>query len=341
MLTWAYPLAVVLLPIPILLWWLLPALSQPRPALGVPFLDRLAQASGQSPQTGTPNLRTTPATLLCAAAFWLCAVTAFARPQYVHPPVTKTIPVRDMLLAVDLSGSMQTQDFTSASGKKSDRLTAVKEVLDDFLKHREGDRVGLIVFGSAPFMQAPFTQDIKVCRELLSQTTVGMAGPQTALGDAIGLAITTFDRSTFKERVLILLTDGNDTASLIPPDQAAQIARDKGIVIHTIAVGDPKAAGEAKLDEQTLKQIAQTTSGLYSHANNRQELQDTYARLDALESSKAQTLTHRRVQDLYFWPLGIGLLISMLPFLRHLLPARSNAAPTPPMPAVPKAGGAA
>jgi len=128
---------------------------------------------------------------------------ACSRPQIIEPPVIKTVPVRDMLLAVDLSGSMQTQDFTDASGKKVDRLTAVKEVLDDFLSKRKGDRVGLIFFGSAPFVQAPFTEDLKVCRELLDEAQVSMAGPQTALGDALGLAITVFDRSQVKERVLI------------------------------------------------------------------------------------------------------------------------------------------
>src|SRR5262249_13332928 len=160
-------------------------------------------------------------------------------------------------------------DFTDASGAKVDRLTAVKQVLDDFLSRRKGDRVGLIVFGNAPFVQAPFTQDLDVCRELLSEMRVGMAGPKTAMGDAIGLAVTVFDRTTVPERVLIVLTDGNDTGSLIPPQKAADVAKDKKITIHTVAVGDPKAAGEDKLDEEALRRVAQTTGGSYSHAGNR------------------------------------------------------------------------
>ena len=152
--------------------------------------------------------------------------------------------MRDLLLAVDLSGSMETKDFKNAAGQTVDRLSAVKEVLNDFLTKREGDRVGLIFFGSAPFVQAPFTEDLKVCRQLLDEAQVKMAGPQTAFGDALGLAITVFDRSTVPERVLIALTDGNDTASKVPPAKAAEIAKDKGIVIHTVSVGDPKAAGE-------------------------------------------------------------------------------------------------
>src|SRR5262249_45336819 len=155
----------------------------------------------------------------------------------------------------------ETQDFMDAKGQKVDRLTAVKEVLDDFLAKRKGDRVGLIFFGSAPFVQAPITEDLQVCRKLLDEAQVKMAGPQTAFGDALGLAITVFDRSDVKDRVLIALTDGNDTASKVPPAKAAQIARDKGIVIHTISVGDPRAAGEDALDLDTLKSVATTTGG--------------------------------------------------------------------------------
>src|SRR5262249_17431390 len=153
---------------------------------------------------------------------------------------------RDLLVAVDLSGSMETKDFTDAAGQTVDRLTAVKQVLDEFLSRRAGDRVGLIVFGNAPFVQAPFPQDLEVGRELLAETRVGMAGPKTAVGDAIGLAVTVFDRSDVPEKVLIVLTDGNDTGSLVPPQKAAEVAKDRGVVIHTVAVGDPRAAGEEK-----------------------------------------------------------------------------------------------
>src|SRR5262249_41283528 len=157
----------------------------------------------------------------------------------------------------------------------------------------KGDRVGLIFFGTAPFVQAPFTEDLKVCRELLDEAQVRMAGPQTAFGDAIGLAITVFDRSQTKQRVLIALTDGNDTGSKVPPEKAAEIAHDKGIVIHTVAVGDPKAAGEEALDVDTLKNVAKTTGGLYAHASNRKELDEIYRKIDTIETRKAETVTHR------------------------------------------------
>ena len=209
-----------------LLRWLLPAYRQTTAGLAVPFLDRLARLIGTVPQPGaivaTPP-RMQRVVLACA---WLGIVLALARPQRLEKPIVKIVPTRDLLLAVDLSGSMETRDFTDSSGKRVDRLTAVKEVLDDFLTRRKGDRVGLIFFGSAAFVQAPFTEDLDACRSLLNEAQVRMAGPKTALGDAIGLALTVFEHEKdVRDRVLIALTDGNDTGSQVPPDRAAEIAR--------------------------------------------------------------------------------------------------------------------
>ena len=263
---------------------------------------------------------------------WIAVVVALARPQIIEQAITKQVPVRDMLLAVDLSGSMETQDFKNASGKSVDRLTAVKEVLDDFLSKREGDRVGLIFFGSAPFVQAPFTEDLQVCRDLLDEAQVKMAGPQTAVGDALGLAINTFDRSKMKSRVLIALTDGNDTVSQVPPAKAAEIAKDKGIVIHTVAVGDPKAAGEEALDVDALKSVASTTGGIYAHAEDRSQLEAIYRKLDALETHQAETVSHRPRRDIFWWPLALALVVTALQHILGLLlnrgssPASSNGA---------------
>lgn len=319
MLTCVYPWLFALLPAPLLVCWLAPARREATVGLRVPFLDRLARLTGQAPTAGAVVPRRERFALACLVLCWVCVVAALARPQWLEPPVTKTVPVRDVLVAVDLSGSMETTDFTDASGKRTDRLTAVKGVLDEFLKRRTGDRVGLIVFGSAPFVQAPFTQDLDVCRELLTETRVGMAGPKTAFGDAIGLAVTVFDRSTVPEKVLIVLTDGNDTGSLVPPQKAAEVARDKKVVVHTVAVGDPKAAGEDKLDEVTLRRVCETTGGTYSHAGNRAELEAVYARLDALPTQEAQTLTHRPRRDLFHWPLALGLVFSFVPPVARVL----------------------
>jgi Ca-activated chloride channel homolog len=247
----------------------------------------------------------------------------------IEPPITKEVPVRNLLLAVDLSGSMETKDFKNARGETVDRLTAVKEVLDDFLSRRKSDRVGLIFFGSAPFVQAPFTQDLKVCRQLLDEAQVKMAGPQTAFGDALGLAINVFERSPAKDRVLIALTDGNDTVSQMPPAKGAQIAKDKGIVIHTISVGDPTAAGEDALDVDTLRAVATTSGGIYAHAADRNQLDEIYHKIDALETRTAETISQRPKSDIYWWPLALALATTMLQHALQLAMDRHRSHPRP------------
>ncbi|WP_035603673.1 VWA domain-containing protein [Haloferula sp. BvORR071] len=312
MLTLAYPWLLLLLALPFVVRALWQPHREPRPGLQVPFMERLARASGQQPGPGASVLHGVWWRWVVLPLAWIGIVLALARPQWIGPPVSKSVPMRDLLLAVDLSGSMETQDFTDAAGKQVDRLSAVKEVLDDFLAKRQGDRVGLIFFGSAPFVQAPFTEDLPVCRQLLDEAQTKMAGPQTAFGDAIGLAITMFDRSDMKERVLIALTDGNDTASQIPPAKAAEIAKGKGIVIHTVSVGDPRVAGEQALDVPALQAVASETGGIYSAASDRKQLEEIYNKLDALEQRKAATVSHRPKRDVFQWPLGIGVVASLV-----------------------------
>jgi Mg-chelatase subunit ChlD len=313
MLTLAAPWWLLLLLLPLLLQRLLPGFQPARSGVSVPFLDRVARITGVNP-SAERTIEKPP--LVQRATLWTCwllTVLALARPQWLDPPITKSVPTRDLLLAVDLSGSMETKDFTNAQGVKVDRLTAVKGVLDDFLKDRKGDRVGLILFGSLAFVQTPFTDDIDACRTLLDEAQVRMAGPKTALGDAIGLAMTMFEHdSKVQDRVLIALTDGNDTGSEVPPDRAAQIAKDRHITIHTIAVGDPRAAGEDRLDERALRDIAATTGGLYSHASDRNSLKQIYAKLDALRARPVETVSHRPRRDLFFWPLAAAMLVTLL-----------------------------
>jgi Ca-activated chloride channel family protein len=237
---------------------------------------------------------------------------AITRPQWLGEPIIKELPMRDLLVAVDLSGSMEAQDFTDADGNSVDRLTAVKQVLDAFFARRDGDRVGLILFGSAAFTQVPFTDDLDVVRELLDEAQIRMLGPRTMLGDAMGLAINLFERSEVEERVLIVLTDGNDTGSLVPPERAAEIARDNGVVVYTIAIGDPAAVGEQALDEKTLESIASITGGDYFHANDRQELETIYAHLDEINPRQVETESYRPVTDLYDWPLAASMLMTLL-----------------------------
>ena len=254
---------------------------------------------------------------------WLLILAALARPQWLEPPIERTIPTRDLLLLVDLSASMEQTDFTSKEGQDVDRLTAVKEVLDDFLSRREGDRVGLVVFGNSPFLQAPFTTDLELCRQLLAETAVGMAGPRTALGDAIGLGIGLFDESDAPTKTIIALTDGNDTGSGVSPAEAARIAKDRKITIHTVAVGDPTTVGEEKLDQESLRTVAKATGGDYFLALDRAELAGIYQRLDEIETRETKTVSHRPRRDLYFWPLAAALLLSLATHLIRLIAQRA------------------
>ena len=312
MLTFAHPWLALLLPLPLLVRWLLPAHHERKAAVRVPFVQRLSSLMGLQPGSGEAVARRPLAQWLVLSLAWLLVVVAITRPQWLGEPIVKELPMRDLLVAVDLSGSMEAQDFTDKAGNNVDRLTAVKQVLDEFFARRDGDRVGLILFGSAAFVQVPFTDDLDVVRELLDEAQIRMLGPRTMLGDAMGLAINLFERSKVDERVLIILTDGNDTGSLVPPERAAEIARDNGVVVYTIAIGDPTAAGEQALDEKTLDRIAGITNGAYFHANDRQELEAIYTHLDEINPRQVDTQSYRPLTDLYIWPLAASMLITLL-----------------------------
>ncbi len=309
MLDFAYIWMFALLPLPALVWLLATAYKQPRAAIRVPFFEELVARSGQTPARGAVVLRRGGIQRVILIVCWLLLVAALARPQWIENPITKVQAARDLMLAVDLSGSMEATDFEDAEGKRIERLEAVKHVLDDFMSRREGDRLGLIFFGSAAFLQVPFTQDHDTCRALLGEAKVRMAGPRTMIGDAIGLAIKRFEKSEVKNRVLILLTDGNDTGSKVPPLRAAEIAADKGVTIHTVAVGDPKTVGEEKLDEAGLQEISRVTGGRFFRANDRQELEGIYRELDRLEAQELETISHQPIRPLFHWPLGAVVVL--------------------------------
>ena len=327
MLSFNYPWVCLLLPLPWLLRAVLPPVPVQRVSVRVPFGDRLSETlGGQGDPTGISHSQR----LLVLIPVWVLVVVALARPQWIEPPITKQMPTRDLLLLVDLSASMQQEDFKDTTGKKVDRLTAVKQVLGDFLDKREGDRVGLVVFGDAPYLQAPFSTDLKLARGLLDECQVGMAGPRTALGDAIGLGVNLFDQSEAEAKTVIALTDGNDTKSRVPPVEAARVASERGIHIHTVAIGDPTTVGEDKLDEQALRDVANAAEGKYYFAANRQSLEGIYDELDKIETRKVNTVSHRPRRDLYYWPLALAMLLSILkhafPFFvrRRSIPGQAN-----------------
>lgn len=309
MLSFAYLWIFALLPFPWLLRVVLPPRESGEVAVRVPFGDRLL-AAREKGDIGQQAARKSQEWLV-STLLWVLILVALARPQWMDPPITKELPTRDLLLLVDLSGSMDAEDFTNAAGETVNRLAAVKEVLDDFLTRREGDRVGLVVFGDAPFLQAPFSADLDLSRQLLEETAVGMAGPRTALGDAIGLGVNLFEESDAPARTIIALTDGNDTKSQVPPVEAARVAAQRDIRIHTVAIGDPSSVGEEKLDEEVLKQVASAAGGSYFFAADRSALEGIYQELDRIETRQVDVISHRPKRDLFFWPLLVALLVSL------------------------------
>jgi Ca-activated chloride channel family protein len=253
-----------------------------------------------------------------AALIWILIVAALARPQWVSDPLTHEIAARDLILAVDISGSMDQRDFRAADGQMLTRLDGVKRVIKDFIARRHGDRIALILFGTKAYVQVPFTQDLQTAEQLLEQTEVGMAGQQTAIGDTIGLAIKTLEASTAKQKLLILLTDGNDTASRVPPEHAADIARQNGVVIYTIGVGDPAATGENRVDLSVLQSVASTTQGRFFRAEDGAQLAAIYADIDMLAPAKLDTQSWRPKLPLFQWPLGAAVLLGLALWLAML-----------------------
>jgi Ca-activated chloride channel homolog len=309
MLTFASLWTFTLLPLPWLVRLLLPARQVRQVAVRVPFGDRLEKAGAGTMSTGAGQQGWR--SLLIPSLLWLLVLGSLARPQWLEPPVSREQPTRDLLLLVDLSGSMRQEDFTNSTGAKVDRLSAVKEVLGDFLSRRKGDRVGLVVFGDAPFLQAPFSTDLSLARRLLEETAIGMAGPRTAFGDAIGLGVMLFAESEAPAKTIIALTDGNDTASQVPPVEAARVAKERGIRIHTVAIGDPTTVGEEKLDEAALRAVAEASGGSYFFAGDREQLKGIYDELDTIETRQVKVVSHRPRRELYYWPLLAALLLSL------------------------------
>lgn len=320
---WAMPWAFLLLPLPLLMRQLAPY-REAHSAVRVPFFERLLEASQARRERGAmiPDRRRSQRILV--VLMWLALVVAVAKPQWVGDPVELQKAGRDLMIAVDLSGSMETQDFTNENGDQVDRLVAVKSVLRRLADERPGDRLGLIVFGNQAFLQSPFTEDHKTWSTLLQETRIRMAGPSTALGDAVGLAIKLFRDTDTENRVLLVLTDGNDTGSMVPPIDAARVAASEQIRIYPIAVGDPGAVGEEAIDKDTLSRMADVTGGQAFEALDREQLDDIFQLLDALEPSVFESVTFRPQVDLHWLPLTTIVFIYITLRLIFALAARSS-----------------
>jgi len=306
-----HPWVLALLALPLLMR-LLPDYKESRDAVRVPFFDKLVELSEQRPETGAMILRRDRAQQFLVNFMWLCLVLAAAKPEWIGAPIEQQKSGRDLMIAVDLSGSMETADFTLPDGSETDRLEAVKYVLAELGDQRASDRLGLIVFGNAPYLQSPFTDDHQVWEQLLAETEIGMAGQSTAFGDAIGLAIKLFRESDSDNQVLIILTDGNDTGSMVPPVDAARVAASQGIRIYTIAIGDPAAVGEEALDTATLQRVSELTGGRYFLAVDREELTGAYEAIAQLEPELYETISFRPRQSLHWAPVAVAFTLYLI-----------------------------
>ena len=303
-LAWIWALAA--LPLPLLV-----AVALPRAPHGAGAALRLPFYAEAIEWMDAKRTRGPGSTLLLATLAWCCLVLAAARPQWVGEPIGLPTTGRDLMLAVDLSGSMNRQDM-SLDRQWFTRLAVVKQVAGEFIDRRDGDRLGLILFGTRAYLQAPLTFDRKTVRTLLNESWIGLAGEQTAIGDAIGLAIKRLRERPEASRVLVLLTDGANTAGEMDPRDAADVAAKHGIRIYTIGVGagDPRT-GQAgtDLDEGALADIADATGGHFFRARGTAELERVYALLDQLEPVIGEDEQFRPISDLFYWPLAAAALL--------------------------------
>jgi len=314
MIDFEWPWMLLLLPLPLLVRWLArPMTIESEAALRVPFLDDFA---GPPPT----SLKNSPSilTVYLISLVWSIFVLATMRPQWLGDFSDVPMSGRDLMLAVDLSGSMKEEDFI-LNGYKVDRLTALMSVASDFIDHRIGDRIGLILFGERAYLQAPLTLDRETVKIFLNESFLGLAGISTAIGDAIGLAVKRLREYESSNRVLILITDGANTSGEIEPIDIAKIAAIEGVKIYTIGIGADKMKADIvlgikrdssiELDEKTMTVVAEMTGGQYFRARNTRELEQIYATLDELEPVERNHDELRPKKALYYWPLSLAFMI--------------------------------
>lgn len=316
MITFAWPWLLVLLPLPLLIYFL-PKKNNKNAsaALKVPLIVESNDANIKN----QPNKKSP---LLILSTCWLLTVVALSQPQWLGEAIDIPTEAREMMIAVDLSGSMQMEDM-SLNGNTVNRLDMLKVVLGDFIERRTGDRLGLILFADDAYMQTPMTFDRKTVKQMLDESVLGLVGRKTAIGDAIGLAVKRFDAKKQSNKVLLLLTDGQNTAGKISPDQALELAVAKNITIYTIGIGADvmlqqslfgtrRVNPSSELDEKTLTKIAKQTGGKYFRAKDSEGMNKIYQLLDLLEPLKQEQQQMRPLSALFYYPLALALLISLL-----------------------------
>ncbi len=328
MIHFEWPWLLWLIPLPFILRRFLPAVAPAQEAaLRVPFLSEFSEMRRSTQQGVSGRL-----ILYFAFLAWLLLVLASARPQWLGEPIEIPVSGRNLMLAVDLSGSMEVEDF-ELNGKTVNRLVATQAVASAFIDRRVGDRLGLILFGRQAYLQTPLTFDRKTLKTLLQEAVIGLAGQETAIGDAIGLAVKRLRENDTDtgQRVMILLTDGANTAGEVEPLKAAEMAAAEDLKIYTIGIGademivrsffgSRKINPSADLDEKTLTAIAEKTGGRYFRARDTKALAEIYTLLDELEPVEQEQQRFRPTSALYPWPLGAAIIIAGLILLKRSLP---------------------
>ncbi len=316
----AWPFALLLLPLPIFSWLFLSEQKQHRPeAIKTPLFSQWQKLSQTDNSSKSRRLL-----LIISALAWIALVVATARPQFIGEPLELPTTGRDLLLSIDISGSMEATDL-QLNGREANRFDVVRHVMTEFIERREGDRIGLILFGERAYLQTPLTFDRKTVNYMLAETEIGLAGAsRTAIGDGIGLAVKRLKERPAENRVLILLTDGQNNAGELDPIAAAKLAQHAGVKIYTIGVGademmirdlfygQRKVNPSEELDEETLMKVAELTGGQYFRARSKDELEKIYTELDKLEPVEDKPEIYRPVTELYFWPALLALLLHFL-----------------------------
>lgn len=293
-----------------LLMLLLPPLKYRAEALYAPYFQKVQKLKGEPPAKGVQVSRRGPLTIVLMYVIWGLLILAAASPQLVGEPEKQIKTARNFLINVDISLSMETRDWTNQDGRRVTRWEAVKEVMQEFISRRQGDRMGLILFGAQAYLQTPFTDDLEVVEALLKDSEVGMAGAKTAIGNSIGKSVELFEQDSIQKKVMVLVTDGADSGSELKPIQAARLAATDSITIYTIGIGTT-GRQTYELDEFTLREIAKASGGQYFRASDRLRLEEVYAELDQLEPIEYENENFIPKRLLFYYPLMLAILIAV------------------------------
>ena len=304
-----YPWVFWLLLLPLIIL-LLPPLKYRTESLYAPSFERLVSIKGEKPTKGVQIARKNVIGQVFLYLVWGLLILAAASPQLVGEPEKQIKTARNFLINVDISLSMETTDWVNQEGKRVTRWDAVKEVMSEFIERREGDRMGLILFGTQAYLQSPFTDDLQVIEGLLNESEVGMAGAKTAIGNSIGKSVELFEQDSIQKKVMVLVTDGADSGSELNPIQAARLAAVDSIRIYTIGIGTTRPQAY-ELDEYTLTEIAKASGGQYFEASDRERLEQVYAELDELEPIEYENNDYIPKRLLFYYPLIGALLLAL------------------------------